>query len=261
MADMFSFLNNPYILYPLLALLGLFIIYDKFLKPKQDEAKDALLKQIAMDYGRKEIRKHTLKELDSIKHLFLPYNKPIYRQGYDGEVKVGTASKIQDLIIPDNMALEVDKNGKTTKMWKDADNYIKDAKVMLMLYKTPLIDIFDFFPISILVTDILGSRHYMMILAKNILYHDKKRMMLNVTEFTSQFGIVMPVDNMDILLPKIKDLVQKGFNEELMGRMETLPSNVAQLHLQHAESLAVEEKRAETTARILDSQQKATRNF
>lgn len=260
MADMFAFLQNPYILYPLMVLIAaVFII--KMMSPKKDEAKDMLLKQIAMDYGRKEIRKHTIKELDSISHLFLKYNKPIYRQGYDGEIKVGTSSRVQDLMLPDNMVIEYDSKGKPKKVWKDSENYIKDAKCMLIQYKTPMIDFLDFFPLSIIVTDILGSKHYMMILDKNILYHNKKKMMLNVTEFTSQFDIIMPVDNMDVLLPKIKDLVQKGFNEELMGRMETLPSNVAQLHLQHTEALSIEEKRAETTARILDSQKQQLRSM
>lgn len=261
MADLFAFLQNPAILYPLMGVVVLFFIYDKFLKPKDNDAKEAMMKQIAMDYGRKEIRKHTLKELDSIKHLFLPYNKPIYRQGYDGETKIGTASRIQDMVIPENMVMEVDKKGKTVSIWKNSENYIKDAKVMLVLYKTPILDMLDFFPLSILVTDILGSRHYMMLMDKNILYHNKKRMMLSVTEFTSQFDIIMPVDNADVILPKIKDLVQKGFNEELMGRMETLPSDVARLHLQHTEQLAVEEKRAETAARIIDGQQRVARNF
>jgi hypothetical protein len=254
MADPFTFLNNPIVTYLLFfAVIGM-ILYWKFGGKGKDEATEFLLKQVAMDYGRQEIRKHTLKELDSISHLFLPYNRGIYRQGYDGEVKIGRINKVQDLIIPENTVLEYDKQGRSIKKLKEADGYIKDAKYMLILYKTPVIEMLDFFPLSFIVTDILGSRHYMFITDKNILYHNKDRLMLNVTEFTSMFDIVVPVDNIDIMLPKIKDLVQKGFNEELMGRMETLPSNVALMALQHTMNLDIEKQRAETTAKILDSQ-------
>lgn len=256
-----EFLSNPTIMYSIIGIVALYIIYDKFIKPNKPDLKDEQLRAIAWDFGRQEIRKHTLSDLDSVSHLFLPFNKAIYRQGFDKEIKVGTGSRVQTILIPEDTPVKINSKGNVEKTVKELPNWKWDDKYLLIKYKTPLIDFLDFFPFSIIFTDILGSRHYMMIAESNILYATKGKLMLNVKEFTQMFNIVMPIDNIDLFLPKIKDLVQQGFNEELTGRLQKLPSDVAQLHLQHTQNLAIEEKRAEVTAKILEGQNRQARNF
>jgi len=249
MVDQFAFLNNPIVTYILFfAIIGL-ILYWKFGSKIKDDFLDQLKKEMQYDWGRQEIRKHTFEDLDKLSKIFTKFNKTIYIGGFKFKEKIGQGESY--------MAMDVyDKSTQESGL-----DYKPEYEYMMIKFNIPRWKSLDFFPLSIISTNIFGIKSFLFVSKADILYPNEKELHLKAEEFTQVYDIYVPLQDMGIKLKKLDEFVFKQAKEEIEGRLQNVPAKIAQLDLRHTQNLAIEEKRAEVTAKILEGQNRQARNF
>lgn len=249
MADPFTFLNNPIVTVLLFfGIIGV-ILYWKFGSKVKDDVLDQLKKEMQYDWGRQEIRKHTVEDLDKLSKIFTKFDKKIYIGGFKFKEKIGTAESYMMMDVKDKSTQE------------NAAEYTPEYEYMMIKFNIPRWKSLDFFPLSIISTNIFGIRSFLFVSKNDILYPNEKELHLKAEEFTQVYDIFVPLQDMGIKLKKLDEFVFKQAKEEVEGRLQNVPAKIAQLDLRHTQNLAIEEKRAEVTAKILEGQNRQARNF
>lgn len=234
-----SAMQNPYVAGFVMILIVIVVLYYIFGKGKKtaDQIKKMWLEQTAYDWGKKQLKEHTLEDLEEDSKVFLRINKSLIREDFGSKIKIGKAKKIQRALMPEDEKLKLDS----------------EDKFYIVQFKVPLIDFLDFFPFDIIVTDLLGSKKWLFLAKSNINYQTNKVIMLKTKQMTQLYGIYVPIDNIKEATVTLNELVFKAGYAEILGRLNNIPADIAKLHLEHTEDI----DRAKEEAKIFAERAKA----
>lgn len=234
-------------------ILIIIIVFIYLRKGKKDDVAEQLKREMCYSWGREEIRNHTLKDLDDLSRLFTKYKKSVIIGGVVNKAKVGKGLSIMSMKSKNVIATYIDPKTNKTKFTFGED--IVD--IYLLRMKIPRWESLNFFPFNVIFT----LKKYLIFETKDILSENIFELRLKCDEFQTLYGVWLPLNDAMTKIAKIEEFPFRGFYEEINGRLQNEPAKIAQLDMTHTQRLAVADKQAEATAKILDSQKQQLRSM